>query len=675
MCKGKKCKTFICYRGKAIEPDGLPFAESFKYALENLGNFGPVFLADHEATYGLISDLNDIMCDVQDMFLLLRKGFFSDFRNQDGSLNKESITYHELRVALSNENIRIRPVYLDGFQFDPMLKESIRTIFPGLDVDTQLFNYTAIILNSDTSDEEIKTSIVKAKSGLSEYYQPNISQYLRACVDEVLASDKPSDENLMLWENTTDNPKQAIQESKVFITPYFKEPFEKIVKDCHMGDLDKIRFTYWDVFLSESTNSLSNQNNNYKSLNISTCAVCVGALVLHYWLAKDYALVTHEMPQDISTEIEPLIQQAINTIILLRNNRPNDIQYASWASNYDTNWIYPTAGTVNQTTLSISTLIVCGFLDNRLAEDVRINRYRLIMESINWLLEGAIRTRLGTVRCFVAWDYMNWYQGKPATLPTAFCIETIMKFVHQAEKDLKHFAKTETNENFVAELRDLIERSRQYIYDALEYFIRIQNGDGGFKKNLQESSSSITHTSKVLILLCAYMGYCNDDEHKRNRIATMIAQATQYLHSLGLDKIKKLSDPNDYRFQKENFDVFQYGNQFDTDITVLPNLGEQFENSGEMWCVTAIVNVLKTIDAYQKDGQNLFSSISTQKESLLKFAGKILENYSQNCHISSMGFLLVKGKRPEEKNQYPIYLNYYYRMALSDYYEYLKGLS
>ena len=675
MYQERSFKTFICYRGKAIEPDGLPFAEKFKHALENSGDYGPVFLANDEAAYGLIDDLNNIMCDVQDMFILLRPDFFSDFRNQDGNLNNTNITYHELLAALNNQSIRIRPVYLDGFQFDPMLKESLRHIFSDLDVDSQLFNYTAIILKSDNSEEDIKASIAKARNGLQEYYQPDIGQCLRACVDEVLASDKPSDKDFMLWDNTTDNPKQAIQENKVFITPYFKEPFEQIVKNCNLGDLDKIRFTYWDVFLAESPNPFSNQNNNYKSLNISTCAVCVGALVLHYWLTKDYVLVTHETPQDISTEIEPLIQQAINTIILLRNNRPNDTQYASWASNYDTNWIYPTAGTVNQTTFSISTLIVCGFLDNRLAENVLINRYRLIMESINWLLEGAIRTRLGPVRYYVAWDYMNCYQGKPATLPTTFCIETIMKFVNQAEKDMKQFTKTETNENFVAELRDLIEKSRQYIYDALEYFIRIQNGDGGFKKNLQESSSSITHTSKVLNLLCAYMGYCNDDEHKITQIAKMITQATQYLYGLGLDRIKNLANPNEYRFQEENFDVFQYENQFDTDITVLPNLGEKFENSGEMWCVTAIVNVLKIIDTYPKDGQNLFSSISTQKESLLKFAGKILENYSKYCHISSMGFLLVKGKRPEEKNQYPIYLNYYYRMALSNYYEYLKGLS
>lgn len=129
MYNGKNYRIFLTYRGGT---EGEVFCDKLiKHMKDDPLHkqlYGDVWYSRTESNPGhnFKDDLVDIFADVKYIILPLTQNYFDGFLTEEGKINDESITYHELKHALAlGRECKFICVTFPGFEFDANLLEKL----------------------------------------------------------------------------------------------------------------------------------------------------------------------------------------------------------------------------------------------------------------------------------------------------------------------------------------------------------------------------------------------------------------------------------------------------------------------------------------------------------------------------------------------------------------------
>ena len=425
---------------------------------------------------------------------------------------------------------------------------------------------------------------------------------------------------------------------------------------CYKTDLglSSHEFSYWPVDLSRS----SRENADYDiPKSISVCAVCFGTLICYHYLLTDERYRQIGGGRKRSEAYASIVRNGLNMLIALRS--PDEKQ--GWPSQWKIeNGEAHVIGNINQSTLSLSTLMSCGFLMDKCpaseqekiwffgTDDLQIlkNRHQFIKENITCLLSIQKDT------LSPGWSYSLMRTGEDQILPTCFVFDTLIKYY----KCLDGLANAFSDDaDYLESINDERAELAYRIHSTVRFFANNQHS-GGFKKG---RNLSITHTSYVIKSLHNYLMLWNKpareediDTDKIKMARDVIEKASEYL----LTELESRSNPGEWRRtlkveEQERSEKFQFD-----DIH-----SENYEHCAELIVAETLIktyNYFKNNDPHQAErSQRLLiwlaaiCILSADRESAIPIAIK-----------SNLG----------TSEWHPIYYVYYYRMFVSDFTKLLK---
>ena len=204
--------------------------------------------------------------------------------------------------------------------------------------------------------------------------------------------------------------------------------FVDIKNACYANNQDN-DYYYWPVSLC--TDREKGENPSF----FSVCAISFGAMMLNNWYYYDRALCSEVANADTGVDPDEIlgnINKAINLLLSLR-----DYENMSWVSTWDFGQkVGAVDGTINQTTLSLSTLITCGFLDLRSVDnnlEMLFNRIRFIDNSLLWLKSKRRKASIDRVE---AYYWGNGCTDEFNLSLTLFCLDVLMKYYAKIRKEV-----------------------------------------------------------------------------------------------------------------------------------------------------------------------------------------------------------------------------------------------
>lgn len=277
---------------------------------------------------------------------------------------------------------------------------------------------------------------------------------------------------------------------------------EKCVQEFGIDISDNSAFIAWPVFLGS----------DFDEINI--CAVNFGALVL-------YERNSYSANQNISSDVKRYIKAAINTLIVTNiQNVENGKVFRYWPTHIDfTDRVE--AGTLNQTTLSLSSLLRFGFLEPEfsvegisITEDQLINRYKFIISNINWILS----VQTSGAQFGGAWSFAerclearNNNDIATAILPSHFCYEVIKKYYD-------YFVSSEGNTALVNKIDDTFLKNMEIACASFERWIENEQlPDGGYRRNSNCGESSFAHSC------CGLLSFAYDDTKNSDSLNRLVS--------------------------------------------------------------------------------------------------------------------------------------------------------
>ena len=282
---------------------------------------------------------------------------------------------------------------------------------------------------------------------------------------------------------------------------------------CDPGDKD---YHYWPVTLSSSRKRAENPS------FFSVCAICFGAMLLNNWISCDRLLCGETRKESKNTEPDELLKRINNAINLLLSLR--DYENMSWVSTWDFGQkVGAIDGTINQTTLSISTLLTCGFLD---AESVNndsrklLNRIRVIDNSLIWLDSKCKNTFVDGVESYYWGDGCSEEMNLSLTL---FCLDTYIKYYSRIKKEEKRFQELEQAKvrgvlysTYCEDIKNRINGIVLYLNDRVPEIIDASEGN--------DHDIALIY-AKVLKSYCGYISFEKENRTKEKDTRDAVIQA------------------------------------------------------------------------------------------------------------------------------------------------------
>ena len=374
---------------------------------------------------------------------------------------------------------------------------------------------------------------------------------------------------------------------------------------------------------------------------INVCSVCFGVL----------SLMVNDAKLDKVTE--EYLNAAINSLILLHlssKDETNDQEFIFWPRNYYLGTTQGDAGTLNQTSLSLSVLSLLGFLDKKshltgknISNIAFKNRLLFIIKALKWILNNQKIDALGA-----AWSYATKstsINNKPintAVLPTYYCIKTIDKYLNifKNDKEIMDILK-ELYPNLISEMEESIKL-------GVKYLVASQNQDGGIGRNNVEASSSYVHSILALQILITY------DINEYEAIGKYFNYIIKFSPNFILKHIEKDV------FEKCRYQVFR----------LIPNKINEEESK-------------KWIDIYDTENFEIFPECMIIISSLdildylrsnyvdhkkyIKYFCKLIyimyKNFLKRIDIDENN-VYIRGRRKEKELEYPIYCLYYGKKSI-----------
>lgn len=388
-------------------------------------------------------------------------------------------------------------------------------------------------------------------------------------------------------------------------------------------------------------------NDSSKRTDISICAICFGALMLNHYRDIDRGfLEKNELSIDDAmndTEIQEKINGAMNLLLTLR-----DYEKFCWMSGW--NFEYGTSGTINQTTLSISTLLGCGFLKNNFAapegwerEEQCFCRFLYIKDSMHWLGDLSINANQPLGGRYWASESTGGARPMPNTTLTVFCFESFMKYARTLAELIN--TKKDAREEHIKEWMSEFEYAREKLEGALK-FLCSRYSNPISDEDMQK------FCDRIMVLRAVTQYYihrgsiygCCGKEHR-----------SPYLTEEALDLIRKnsplvYSKTDDYILgcePKENLPVIPVGNN-------LYKTTESYEHCGNLLYIDTLIKIASTVD----DCKIYDVSPIDMRDKAVNLLKKYCDTDKEYDRIAGVG---AGGER-----HYPIYSAYYYRMAVSD---------
>ena len=629
----KKYDIFICYRGYGVDNGiSIKTAEWIYQQYERINAADQVFFAPRTQEkegriYNFVQDAKTIISKVKLMIVVLCSSFFSNFDDEE-----QSVTRIELIEALK-QGVQILPIITDGFDWmrdDKKNKRLAEQALTGVDISS-LVNTGAIMMTGVANGSEVWESIrQKASNAIS--VQDDEAAYVAY---DLVKSDPYGCGNTIFVRGNIIKKGEYVTslyhyrrgDAKYYIMQDFITEFEEYKEKCMLSDDD---FVYWPVAV-DGTES--------KNASFSICALCFGMIILHNHLKE----TKQENPRLVQA-----LKGAMNLLIALRSPM-RDAWPASWN---DDNRGVLIEGTINQTTLSLSTLLTCGFLDG-VGHDVFKERYRFILESIDALLgaKNGHENLLGGG--LIYWGYMLENNSNPAILPTAFVFDTLLKFQQKIEKYAHNCVSFDAE--FAKKLQEKVQEIQEILRGVMQYFADEQDTNGGFQS---QGKNSIPHTAKVVKSMLLYVLAKESTEDETYHTAKNIAQkGLAWMESLYDDRAENKVHQifRESTDMWEDFERFYYTADVVDDETLRPgelrSQGEDYEHSKELAYVDTLLKGL--------------SIFPTKRQRYLQIAGEVLQKFRQGRVSIRGGTLMVKGRRAGL--EYPIYALYYYRMATANY--------
>ncbi len=372
-------------------------------------------------------------------------------------------------------------------------------------------------------------------------------------------------------------------------------------------------YCYWPVEMSER------RELNPKEIHI--CAICFGAIILNN------ALKT-ETQEERRKNYRKCINGAMNLLLTLRNYKD-----ASWIHSWnfgEKDDVKSKEGTVNQTTLSISTLLTCGFLDCQNEEQLK-KRFLYLYRSIRWLDEKG----KGTGDNVRAWRLID-NQVKTNLSLTLFSLDVYDKY-HEKLSD-----SSIKDDSAIADIKNVIEKS----------IIAILRGFS-IERHLLDAPTNLRDVlklSKLLKSLCgsyntinSIKGTTEEDRAIINWALDAGKQALTWLSKVDLnwfDDIKSDDIMESFPFNNKNKDG-------ETEK-------DDYENCLELLFVDAVFVAVKTLEGMPE-----------VKKAAVDKAYHVLWTYiCKYVKAESESYLSIKGRKTENP---PIYAYYYYQMVINDF--------
>ncbi len=654
---------FICYCGADMENNKFMTNEFAQTLYKQLSACGKrVYFAPENGSgdaYNNKKMLKKRISKLTTSFIvLLSPNFFNDFDEETG--NNESPIKKELSIALAEAKARqtnlqtettdfIRYVHIDGFKWGNPHKTFLEKLFPEYHFD-EYFDIAAFTQTDLPVEESVKLFIEK-NLNIDVEREQSIKQYrqdMNLCFHCMIEHSKQIPLNLFLksaqTENLTNNVENMLQ---------------------HLGlvcsDINKAELTYWPVYFSDINDC---QPTNNKDISYSTCAICFGALQILHWLSDDQKLIAEDNNVKLYRQAKEYfyksLHNAIKLLIIIRNENgtwPTKKQINNNLSTDD----FSSVEELNETTLSISTLLKSEFLDKSSAvfgtstDDILENRFRFLLKSIGWILKDASHNEKDEV---IYWNLPLLQEG--SALMTSICLDTLIKFMQDT------YVRKHIQDSYVKEYIGSIDFNK--IFQKILCFLEsVQNKDGGIRPSLDEKKSSFSHTAKVMNSVITFWSFTNDANCKEKAV-DIINGCFYYLINL----IKDHDFVSLFDMRKAN--KFEYFN--------IPQK-EFYEMSGELMVVTSIIKVIEidhnrlTRMLNHEKFSWLFST--TEQERVTNLLVSLLNDYREKHIVSYFDFsatesILIRGRRKETDKQFPIYMLYYYRMALTDLLRHLINL-
>lgn len=437
--------------------------------------------------------------------------------------------------------------------------------------------------------------------------------------------------------------------------------FIDVKNDCYITSEEKKDkdYFYWPLNLSTNRKLA----NNPKFFNV--CAISFGAMMLNNWYLYDEELykdikIGSSLKNRNRKQVRAEIDQSINLLLSLR-----DYYNMSWLSKWEFGpKLGAAAGTINQTTLSISTLITCGFLDRmdygeeKEEDNSKLyNRIRFIDSSLVWLEDMEKRSSL--VQGAEAYYWGDGYNDKINISLSLFCLDVYMKYYE------KIIAATK--------LDDTVSPPKMRGMTYSTYCDDIKNNINGIIRGLCAEipeyikSDDISKYDKLLIYskvlksFCAYLLL----EMKNGSIPEEITENPRdpvvYKQVVALSKeaLKYLYDNKELmmQFNSKNCECHLLIEKFPY-ITAKkePDDYDYYDNCAELLFIDAMIKAadLKLYNIANIQNVDLFDSI---KSSIQWFQDNMISNEDAE-------FICIKGHNALSA---PIYAYYYYRMVIYDY--------
>lgn len=699
-------RSFVCYRRRNEKHPTYAASENVAGMLNWWINEEPHFRGSapilyeecypptHKYTYDEIG-IQTFMPTMRRIFIAICPGFFDDIvttyrqtcdfiGGTDGAADithrklnlGKNIVYHEIVNAVKND-CELIPILVDGGETNPetiaivcdLFGEKFRNAINSMNCLS--LRYTAQIQSvfahfswSSVSDKQAKETmealgcleeICVFKNNLKQYYhqaeevkpldKEQVNENLRACAQSIINSRRPPYRREDKAEQTNgfcaSNPLVVYDPVRVphdpqggppYLAPSMVDAFGKLKNTCA---LPHDHFVYWDV----------NCNPKTTGSGISVCAVCFGTMIIHHHLHQDMGST---VDKSNLKWFEDTVQTGINTLVAIR-----DPYEKTWPSS----WIFNgqhmgIEGTINQTTISLSALIACGFLELRdLPDEALKNRVDFLWESTQRLLDNEKQKINANGRILAFWGYTYAENETGALLPTLFVFDTFLKLKQKLQQLYRHFL--ERDAAFAASLEVRCKTLDEELLEILYYIhseqLRVGAHIGAFCR-MGDREVSRTHTAYVIKSL---YGYLQQTENPEPFAKAMLTEAEAYL----LRCVREAWEEDYLRFEEferyENFCAPDSSGKENSPYS--SNFGDKYEHCAELLIAEALI----------KTAGNPDNSAQIRQEAAA-LVDWLLHTYSDSCVITNAGQpLLVKGNNPDL--DYPIFYLYYYRMVMWDY--------
>lgn len=707
MSEFNEYDTFLCYRcnkaGEKTVFDASYFVcnKVYYYLLENKINSGKILYEEVNRT-NYKTEIPNMMSVINKFIIFICPSFFDrivdDFRKtgenyekmKEIAQNNDNIPYLEINAALDNENCDFIPIFIDypkedgeklsaAQKFNEQ-KEILKRAFGGQNRFDRICcttNIPEINFQYDDNGEYI----VRSELAKIEAYINNTNLYREKC--ENFKSKISTIENIV-WAllqdgvmqklNLDDNEfdwqaynryKNAFPNlyhiSNGYINgvkclkkegfDFYGKGFNDVKAACgpFKGEEDENSpYIYWPVELT-ATNQRQQLLSEKKPISI--CAICFGAILLKNYLENDKEILAkiknNSQSNDLTinqidipkNELEKIISGALNLLLTLR-----DYDKHSWMSVWDftENDI---EGTINQTTLSISTLLTCGFLSDNYAliDNTHVierlhNRVEYIKESFEWLNGQKLSN----------YQESYWYTGRdlsPNVSLTVFCFDCYIKYIVQLNMILS-MKESSLDDSFKTLIKEEIKSSKKTIAFVLIYLSKICNDCQLEHLNDAQKLSNITMATRSLIEYILQFDNIYE-ENKSKKLLETAKQAVRRTVSMviSVDDTKILNC-----VPKEKFSFIKYNADVNDE-------GEEYEHCGHLMCIDMLIKASCVLE---------ICNIETTKAVLKSRIDKLIQLFEEEN--------VIRGRIVIEKNNNkhePIYAAYYYRIVIMDYYKYL----